>query len=259
MTVLEDRIEMADQDDELTLDDLFESLERTTPEGYKVEIVEGAIFMSPQRDTHWEIIADIYEQLRTKYPRQRVKSDVRVDYPGHLNGFASDVTLVAEDAAKSSRGCGATRTSSSSPRSSPRGRDPTTTAPRRPRTPRQKSPSTSSPTPTRASATSTPSPRATSTPPRRPSPSARTWISPTPTSASPSRPTSSPATDFTPPRRPPLPRAHSTSLACSHEVHAARTHGTQGQPARPRHHELRSADRRGRQPRDHGRGAGRGY
>lgn len=104
MTVLEDRIEMADQDDELTLDDLFESLERTTPEGYKVEIVEGAIFMSPQRDTHWEIIADIYEQLRTKYPRQRVKSDVRVDYPGHLNGFASDVTLVAEDAAKSSRG-----------------------------------------------------------------------------------------------------------------------------------------------------------
>ncbi|WP_371598412.1 Uma2 family endonuclease [Streptomyces sp. NBC_00564] len=104
MTVLEDRIEMADQDDELTLDDLFESLERTTPEGYKVEIVEGAIFMSPQRDTHWEIILDIVEQLRTKYPRQRVKSDVRVDYPGHLNGFASDVTLVAEDAAKSSKG-----------------------------------------------------------------------------------------------------------------------------------------------------------
>lgn len=41
MTVLEDRIEMADHSDELTLDILFESLERTTPEGYKVEIVEG--------------------------------------------------------------------------------------------------------------------------------------------------------------------------------------------------------------------------
>jgi Uma2 family endonuclease len=104
MTVLEDRIEMAEESGELTLDDLFESLERTTPEGYKVEIVEGAIFMSPQRDTHWEIIADIYEQLRTKYPRKRVKSDVRIDYPGHLNGFCSDVTLVAEGAEKTPAG-----------------------------------------------------------------------------------------------------------------------------------------------------------
>lgn len=104
MTVLEDRIEMAEESGELTLDDLFESLERTTPEGYKVEIVEGAIFMSPQRDTHWEIILDIVEQLRTTYPRKRVKSDVRVDYPGHLNGFASDVTLVAEGAEKTPKG-----------------------------------------------------------------------------------------------------------------------------------------------------------
>ncbi|GGS51181.1 Uma2 family endonuclease [Streptomyces cinerochromogenes] len=104
MTVLEDRIEMAEESGELTLDALFESLERTTPEGYKVEIVEGAIFMSPQRDTHWEIIADIYEQLRTKFPRKRVKSDVRIDYPGHLNGFCSDVTLIAEGAEKTPGG-----------------------------------------------------------------------------------------------------------------------------------------------------------
>ncbi|MFB7501691.1 Uma2 family endonuclease [Streptomyces sp. NPDC056161] len=104
MTVLEDRIEMAEEDGELTLDDLFESLERTTPEGYKVEIVEGAVFMSPQRDTHWEIIAGIYDQLRTKYPRKRLKSDVRIDYPGHLNGFASDVTLVAEGAERTPGG-----------------------------------------------------------------------------------------------------------------------------------------------------------
>ncbi|MDC2959749.1 Uma2 family endonuclease [Streptomyces gilvifuscus] len=104
MTVLEDRIEMADHSGELTLDKLFESLERTTPEGYKVEIVEGAIFMTPQRDTHWEITLDIVEQLRTKYPRRRVKSDVRIDYPGHLNGFATDVTLVSQDAEKDEKG-----------------------------------------------------------------------------------------------------------------------------------------------------------
>ncbi|MFF4304413.1 Uma2 family endonuclease [Streptomyces sp. NPDC001601] len=105
MTVLEDRIAMAKSDDEITLDELFEQIEKMpAPEGYKVEIVGGTVFMSPQRDTHWEIILDIVEQLRTKYPRKRVKSDVRIDYPGHLNGFASDVTVMAEDAAKTDSG-----------------------------------------------------------------------------------------------------------------------------------------------------------
>ncbi|WP_089101893.1 Uma2 family endonuclease [Streptomyces hyaluromycini] len=105
MTVLEDRIAMAESDEEITLDELFERIEKMpAPEGYKVEIVEGIVFMAPQRDTHWEIIADIYEQLRTKYPRKRVKSDVRIDYPGHLNGFATDVTVVAEGAVKTAKG-----------------------------------------------------------------------------------------------------------------------------------------------------------
>ncbi|MEV5428424.1 Uma2 family endonuclease [Streptomyces sp. NPDC052701] len=105
MTVLADRIEMAESGGELTLDTMFEWVERMpVPEDYKIEIVGGNIFMAPQRDTHWEIIADIYDQLRTKYPRQRVKSDVRIDYPGRLNGFASDVTLLADRAAKDSRG-----------------------------------------------------------------------------------------------------------------------------------------------------------
>ena len=105
MTVLEDRIGMAKSDDEITLDELFEQIEKMpAPEGYKVEIVEGTVFMSPQRDTHWEIILDIVEQLRTKYPRKRVKSNVRIDYPGHLNGFASDVTVLAEDAARTESG-----------------------------------------------------------------------------------------------------------------------------------------------------------
>ncbi|MEU1945026.1 Uma2 family endonuclease [Streptomyces sp. NPDC020125] len=106
MTVMAiDRIEMADSSDELTLDAMFEALEKMpVPEGIKVEIVEGNIFMSPQRDTHWDITLDVVEQLRTQYARKRVKSDVRIDYPGHLNGFATDVTLVAEGAAKNDKG-----------------------------------------------------------------------------------------------------------------------------------------------------------
>ncbi|MEU1690351.1 Uma2 family endonuclease [Streptomyces hirsutus] len=105
MTVLEDRIAMADTGDELTLDTMFEWLEKLPiPEGYKTEIVGGHIFMTPQRDTHWEIIANIYDQLRVKYPRKRLKADVRIDYPGYLNGFAPDLALMTEAATKNGRG-----------------------------------------------------------------------------------------------------------------------------------------------------------
>jgi len=105
MTVLEDRINMADESGELTLDVMFESLEKMPiPEGTKVEIVGGNIFMSPQRQTHWEIISDIFEQLRAKYPRKRLASDVRIDFPGRLNGFACDIAAMAERSVKDSKG-----------------------------------------------------------------------------------------------------------------------------------------------------------
>jgi Uma2 family endonuclease len=105
MTVLEDRIAMADDSGELTLDVMFETLEKMPiPEGTKVEIVGGNIFMSPQRQTHWEIIFGLLEQLRGKYPRKRLASDVRIDFPGHLNGFACDVAAMTERSVKDSKG-----------------------------------------------------------------------------------------------------------------------------------------------------------
>ncbi|WP_107421275.1 Uma2 family endonuclease, partial [Streptomyces angustmyceticus] len=95
---------MAESGENGELDDLFERLEQMhIPEGYKVEIVEGTIYMAPQRGTHWETIADIYEQLRARYPRKRVLSDVRIDFPGHLNGFASDLVALAEEATKNDK------------------------------------------------------------------------------------------------------------------------------------------------------------
>ncbi|MGW1463306.1 Uma2 family endonuclease [Streptomyces sp. NPDC002308] len=106
MTVAEtDRIEMAEETDERTLDAMFEWLDRMpVPEGIKTEIVGGNIFISPQRDNHWDIIADLFEQLRATYPRTRLKSDVRVDFPGHLNGFAADVLALKEGAARDAKG-----------------------------------------------------------------------------------------------------------------------------------------------------------
>ncbi|MET8902905.1 Uma2 family endonuclease [Streptomyces sp. NPDC048232] len=105
MTVLDDRIEMADSGDELTLDKMFEWLEEMpVPEGYKTEIVGGHIFMAPQRGTHWRITFGILEQLRSHYPLERLLSDVRIDYPGRLNGLASDVVALAEGAEEDDKG-----------------------------------------------------------------------------------------------------------------------------------------------------------
>lgn len=106
MTVeLTDRIEMAESD-ETTLDELFERLERMpVPEGYKVEIVEGSVYMTPQRRTHWKIIRKVLRQLEDQFGLDaEIDSDVRIDFPGHLNGFAPDLAKIAEGAVPDARG-----------------------------------------------------------------------------------------------------------------------------------------------------------
>ncbi|KAB2588837.1 Uma2 family endonuclease [Streptomyces arboris] len=104
MTVVDtDRIDMADISDELTLDEMFEWLE-PTPEGFKVEIVEGTVHMSPQRDTHWEIIRRIVRALEDRFGMDvKALSDVRMDF-GEGNGFAPDVMKLFDKAAKNSHG-----------------------------------------------------------------------------------------------------------------------------------------------------------
>lgn len=105
MTVLDERIEMAETGDELTLDTMFEWLEKMPiPEGYKTEIVGGHIFMTPQRRTHWGITFSILKQLSSRYPEEHLLSDVRIDYPGHLNGIAADVTAIREGADEDENG-----------------------------------------------------------------------------------------------------------------------------------------------------------
>ncbi|MBB1242277.1 Uma2 family endonuclease [Streptomyces durbertensis] len=115
MTVVEnDRIDMADERtangvhdvrDERDLDTMFDWVDKMpVPEGFKVEIVEGHIFMSPQRQTHWEIIFDIAQQISARYPRNRIASDVRIDFPGKLNGFACDVAAMRSGAKRDKSG-----------------------------------------------------------------------------------------------------------------------------------------------------------
>ncbi|MGW7007084.1 Uma2 family endonuclease [Streptomyces sp. NPDC054933] len=89
--------------DEACLEYLFEQLE-PVPEGYRVEIVAGGVHMVEQRSTHWEIIAGILQQLRPKYDRRKVLSDVRIDFPGFMNGFCPDLAALKEGAGHTTKG-----------------------------------------------------------------------------------------------------------------------------------------------------------
>ncbi|GLF97224.1 Uma2 family endonuclease [Streptomyces yaizuensis] len=96
MTVVEDRIDMAGNTDASRLDRLFQQLE-PIPDGYRVEIVRGAVFMSPQRNTHWQIIRRVVRALEDEFGMDVIAlSDVRIDFPGHLNGFCPDVAKLRD-------------------------------------------------------------------------------------------------------------------------------------------------------------------
>lgn len=105
MTVFEDRIEMADANTK-RLDEWFHRLERMpVPEGFRVEIVGGAVHMTPQRDTHWEIIRRIVRSVEDRFGMDvKVFSDVRIDFPGRENGFCPDVAKLSDSAKKDDEG-----------------------------------------------------------------------------------------------------------------------------------------------------------
>ncbi|MEV6616722.1 Uma2 family endonuclease [Streptomyces sp. NPDC051051] len=105
MTVVDDRIAMADANTR-RLDELFELLEQMpVPEGFRVEIVGGNVFMTPQRDTHWGIIRRIVRAVEDRFGVEvKVFSDVRIDFPGHENGFCPDVAKLRDSAEKDDEG-----------------------------------------------------------------------------------------------------------------------------------------------------------
>jgi Uma2 family endonuclease len=105
MTVLEDRIAMADVNTQ-RLDEWFERLERMpVPEGFRVEIVGGTVYMTPQRDTHWGIIRRIVRAVEDRFGMDvLVFSDVRIDFPGHENGLCPDVAMLRASAEKDDEG-----------------------------------------------------------------------------------------------------------------------------------------------------------
>jgi Uma2 family endonuclease len=107
MTVVEsDRIDMAESHPEWTLDEMFEAIERMPLfEGYKAEIVEGAVVMSPPRHVHARIMRLIMRALEDEFGMDALVSfDERIDFPGHLNGFCPDVVKLRDTAEQTSKG-----------------------------------------------------------------------------------------------------------------------------------------------------------
>ncbi|MET9967140.1 Uma2 family endonuclease [Streptomyces sp. NPDC006356] len=88
------------------LDEWFERLERMpVPEGFRVEIVGGNVHITPQRDTHWGIILRVLRAVEDRFGRgARVFSDVRIDFPGHENGFCPDIALLKDSAQQDDTG-----------------------------------------------------------------------------------------------------------------------------------------------------------
>ncbi|MEV5985913.1 Uma2 family endonuclease [Streptomyces sp. NPDC052051] len=107
MTVLDDRFEMADADANTErLDEWFERLEHMpVPEGFRVEIVGGNVFMTPQRKTRWQIIRRILWALEDRFGREVMAfTDVRIDFPGDENGFCPDVAMLKDSAREDDKG-----------------------------------------------------------------------------------------------------------------------------------------------------------
>ncbi|MFF8832398.1 Uma2 family endonuclease [Streptomyces sp. NPDC015131] len=106
MTVVDDRTEMAESDPEWTLDEMFEAIERMPLfEGYKAEIVEGAIVMSPHRHVHARIMRLIMRALEDRLGMDALVSfDERIDFPGHLNGLCPDVVKLRDGAEQNPKG-----------------------------------------------------------------------------------------------------------------------------------------------------------
>ncbi|MFC4512787.1 MULTISPECIES: Uma2 family endonuclease [Streptomyces] len=87
------------------LEEMFELLYAATPEGYKSEIVGGAICMVPKADAYWDVVSDVLYQLRDLLGQERqIKHEVRLDLPGYRNAFAPALYVMAAGAERDERG-----------------------------------------------------------------------------------------------------------------------------------------------------------
>ncbi|MFF7631731.1 Uma2 family endonuclease [Kitasatospora sp. NPDC008050] len=75
------------------------------PRGYRVEITDGKIIMTPQGEEQWKVILSAAPQIQAQLAdRGDILSDVMVDFPSSQYGYAPDLAIVAPEAEHNSRG-----------------------------------------------------------------------------------------------------------------------------------------------------------
>ncbi|GAA2225422.1 MULTISPECIES: Uma2 family endonuclease [Kitasatospora] len=75
------------------------------PGGYRVEITDGKIIMTPRGMGQWKVIYKAARQIEDQLAgRGDFLSDVMVDFPSSLYGYAPDLAVVSPNAELNSRG-----------------------------------------------------------------------------------------------------------------------------------------------------------
>ncbi|WP_418957165.1 Uma2 family endonuclease [Streptomyces tritici] len=91
---------------EMDVQSAWDALENAIlPSGYRVEITEGKIIMTPQGECQSDILIEAAPQIKKQLAGQgKVLSDVMIDFPSRLYGYAPDLAVVAPGSERNSRG-----------------------------------------------------------------------------------------------------------------------------------------------------------
>ncbi|AJF65296.1 Uma2 family endonuclease [Streptomyces vietnamensis] len=75
------------------------------PNGFRVEITDGKIIMTPQGEQQWKVILRAAPQIEQQLAGHgEILSDVMIDFPSSLYGYAPDLAIVAPGSERNKRG-----------------------------------------------------------------------------------------------------------------------------------------------------------
>ncbi|MGO4630758.1 Uma2 family endonuclease [Streptomyces sp. 2RAF24] len=75
------------------------------PNGFRVEITDGKIIMTPQGESQSDVLIEAAPQIKKQLAGQgKVLSDVMIDFPSTLFGYAPDLAVVAPGSERNRRG-----------------------------------------------------------------------------------------------------------------------------------------------------------
>ncbi|ORT61679.1 Uma2 family endonuclease [Streptomyces sp. CB03238] len=75
------------------------------PGGYRVEITDGKIIMTPLSESRWKVVLEAAPQIKQQLAgRGDILSDVMIDFPSSRYGYAPDLAIIAPGSEHNSHG-----------------------------------------------------------------------------------------------------------------------------------------------------------